>query len=133
MNEAGVRESLEIFGAQHDLDPWLSAADLFLLPSEQESFGLAALEAMACEVVVVASRVGGLPEIIDDGATGYLCAPDDIAGMAARAIAVLEDANLRARIGAAAADKVRTQFCADLIVPQYEQYYGEVLSRRGAQ
>ena len=58
--------------------PWLSIADLFLLPSAQESFGLAALEAMACEVPVVASNVGGLPEIIEDGVTGFVCPPDAV-------------------------------------------------------
>jgi N-acetyl-alpha-D-glucosaminyl L-malate synthase BshA len=125
--EAGLQEVVEFAGEQHDLVPWLSAADLFLLPSEQESFGLAALEAMACEVTVVASRVGGLPEIIDDGTTGYLCAPDDLDGMAARAITVLGDPALRTRIGSAAAQQVRTRFCEELIVPQYEQCYRDVL------
>ena len=125
--EAGLQDVVEFAGEQHDLVPWLSAADLFLLPSEQESFGLAALEAMACEVPVVASRVGGLPEVIDDGTTGYLCAPDDLDGMAARGIAVLADPDLRARIGSAAAQQVRTRFCEELIVPQYEQCYRDVL------
>jgi N-acetyl-alpha-D-glucosaminyl L-malate synthase BshA len=124
---AGLQEVVEFAGEQHDLVPWLSAADLFLLPSEQESFGLAALEAMACEVPVVASRVGGLPEIIDDGTTGYLCEPDDLDGMAARGIAVLADDALRARIGSAAAAEVRARFCVELIVPQYEQCYHDVL------
>jgi L-malate glycosyltransferase len=86
------------------------------------------LEAMACEVPVVASRVGGLPEVIDDGATGYLCAPDDISGMADRAVALLTDAELRARVGRAAAASVRARFCAELIVPQYEQCYRDVLA-----
>jgi N-acetyl-alpha-D-glucosaminyl L-malate synthase BshA len=125
--EAGLQDFVEFAGEQHDLVPWLSAADLFLLPSEQESFGLAALEAMACEVPVVASRVGGLPEIIDDGRTGFLCAADDLEGMAARGIAVLSDRALRERIGRAAAEDVRTRFCTDLIVSQYERCYRDVL------
>jgi L-malate glycosyltransferase len=125
--EAGLQDVVEFAGEQHDLVPWLSAADLFLLPSEQESFGLAALEAMACEVPVVASRVGGLPEIIDDGTTGYLCAADDLDGMAARGMAVLADHDLGARIGSAAAQQVRTRFCEELIVPMYEQCYRDVL------
>jgi len=107
--------------------PWLSAADLFLLPSQQESFGLAALEAMACSVPVVASRVGGLPETVDDGTTGYLCSPDDLEGMAERAIAILADPELGDRFGRAAAARVRERFCAELIVPQYEQCYRDVL------
>ena len=128
--EEGLRDVVEFAGEQHDLVPWLSAADLFLLPSEQESFGLAALEAMACEVPVVASRVGGLPEIIDDGRTGFLCAPHDLEGMAARGVAVLSDRALRDRIGQAAAEDVRTRFCTDLIVSQYEQCYRDVLASK---
>jgi N-acetyl-alpha-D-glucosaminyl L-malate synthase BshA len=128
--DGGLQHVVEFAGEQHDLVPWLSAADLFLLPSQQESFGLAALEAMACEVPVVASRVGGLPEIIDDGRTGYLREPDDIDGMAARGIALLADAELRARIGRAAAAHVRERFCAELIVPQYEQCYRDLLASR---
>ena len=128
--EGGLQPDVEFAGEQHDLVPWLSAADLFLLPSHQESFGLAALEAMACEVPVIASRVGGLPEIIDDGATGFLCAPDDIGGMAARGIAVLTDADLHDRIGRAAAAQVRERFCTELVVPQYEQCYRDLLGPR---
>jgi len=126
----GLQEVVEFAGEQHDLVPWLSASDVFLLPSAQESFGLAALEAMACEVPVVASHVGGLPETIDDGRTGYLCAPEDTGGMAARAIALLADAELHARISRAAAEDVRTRFCTDLIVPQYEQCYRDLLASR---
>jgi N-acetyl-alpha-D-glucosaminyl L-malate synthase BshA len=128
----GLQDVVEFAGEQHDLVPWLSAADLFLLPSAQESFGLAALEAMACGVPAVASRVGGLPETIDDGRTGYLCEPDDIGGMAARAIALLSNPELHARMSVAAAEDVRTRYCTDLIVPQYEQCYRDLLAR-GAQ
>ena len=81
--EAGLTEHVEILGEQDDVRALLSVADVFLLPSAQESFGLAALEAMACGAPVVASRVGGLPEVITDGVTGFLRAPDDHAGMAA--------------------------------------------------
>ncbi|HWF84268.1 MAG TPA: N-acetyl-alpha-D-glucosaminyl L-malate synthase BshA [Vicinamibacterales bacterium] len=129
--ESGLQNHVDFVGEQHDLAPWLSAADLFLLPSQQESFGLAALEAMACDVPVVASRVGGLGEIIDDGTTGYLCAPEDLEGMVERAVAVLSDPELRDRIGRAAAAHVTERFCADLIVPQYEQCYRDVLADAG--
>jgi L-malate glycosyltransferase len=125
----GLSGDVTFVREQQDLMPWLSVADLFLLPSSQESFGMAALEAMACEVPVVASRIGGLPEVIEDGVTGYLCALDDIDHMVARAEAVLKDADLRSRIGRAAADHVRTHFCAEAIVPKYEAYYKEVLER----
>ena len=77
----------------------LSVSDVFLLPSAQESFGLAALEAMACEVPVVASRVGGLPEVIENGVSGFLHEPDDLDGMAASAVALLTDPELHRRIG----------------------------------
>jgi N-acetyl-alpha-D-glucosaminyl L-malate synthase BshA len=125
----GLSGDVTFVREQQDLMPWLSVADLFLLPSSQESFGMAALEAMACEVPVVASRIGGLPEVIADGETGYLCALDDIDHMVARGEAVLRDADLRTRIGKAASDHVRTHFCADVIVPKYEAYYKEVLER----
>jgi N-acetyl-alpha-D-glucosaminyl L-malate synthase BshA len=123
----GLRDVVEFAGERHDIVPWLSAADVFLLPSAQESFGLAALEAMACEVPVVASRVGGLSDTIDDGRTGYLCAPDDLGAMAQRTVALLADDDMRARMGAAAAEDVRQRFCADVIVPQYEACYRDLL------
>src|ERR1700675_942514 len=85
----GVYDDCVFVGKQPRIVYYLCASDVLLLPSEQESFGLAALEAMACEVPVVASRVGGVPEVIDDGITGYLCAPDDIEGMAERGVALL--------------------------------------------
>jgi N-acetyl-alpha-D-glucosaminyl L-malate synthase BshA len=125
--DAGLAAEVTFVGEQHDLVPWLSVADLFLLPSAQESFGLAALEAMACEVPVVASRVGGLPEIIEDGVSGFLCPPDDVEMMAAKGIAVLADPARRASIGHAAAEIVRTRYCTDLVVPHYEAAYDAVL------
>ena len=80
--EHGLAEAVMFAGEQQDLVPWLSVADLFLLPSAKESFGLAALEAMACEVPVVTSNVGGLPEIVEDGVTGFACPPDALEMMA---------------------------------------------------
>jgi N-acetyl-alpha-D-glucosaminyl L-malate synthase BshA len=119
----GLADRVTFAGEQQELVMWLSSADLFLLPSAQESFGLAALEAMACEVPVVASRVGGLPEVIEDGQTGFLCDPVDLDAMADRGVLLLQDAALHERIRHAAAISVRTKFCADVIVPQYEDYY----------
>jgi N-acetyl-alpha-D-glucosaminyl L-malate synthase BshA len=114
-------------GEQDQVVPLLSVADLFLLPSQQESFGLAALEAMACGVPVIASRVGGLPEVIDDGVDGYLKDPEDLQGMAEQALTVLGDAKLHERLAAAARRKVEEKFSADRVVPQYEAFYREVL------
>ena len=114
-------------GEQNDLVPVLSAADVFLLPSQEESFGLAALEAMACELPVVVSRVGGLPEVITDGETGFLCDLDDLDGMASRIVALLRDRDLRERIGRTAAVHVRARYCVDAVVPMYEAVYERVM------
>ncbi len=124
----GVADDVLFAGEQRDIVAWLSASDLFLLPSSQESFGLAALEAMACEVPVVASRVGGLPEIIEHNETGFLHAPEDLDGMTDSALRVLLDKAVRQKVGGAAAESVRTRFCAERIVPQYEAAYRAALT-----
>jgi glycosyltransferase involved in cell wall biosynthesis len=110
-------------GEEHDPVQWLSIADLFLLPSAQESFGLAALEAMACEVPVVSSNVGGLPEIVRDGVTGYPCAPEDVEDMAAKSVELLRDADRRTAMGRAGRVMVSSEYCVDRIVPLYEAAY----------
>jgi N-acetyl-alpha-D-glucosaminyl L-malate synthase BshA len=125
--ELGIAHLVEPLGAQEDIIPLLSASDVFLLPSEQESFGLAALEAMACEVPVVASHVGGLPEVIEHGVTGFLHAPADLDGMAESALALLRDAQLHQRVTEAARRHVGERFCVDLVVPMYERFYERVL------
>jgi len=121
--ELGMASLVEFLGAQEEVLPLLSISDLFLLPSAQESFGLAALEAMACEVPVVASRVGGLPEVIEHAVTGYLHPPDAIDQMAESAIELLRDRDLHRRIAKAACRRVREHFCAERIVPMYEDCY----------
>jgi glycosyltransferase involved in cell wall biosynthesis len=120
---------MEILGAQEAVIPLLSVSDVFLLPSAQESFGLAALEAMACEVPVVASRVGGLPEVIEHGVTGFLHEPADLDGMARSAIDLLTDPGLHRRVSEVACRRVREQYCVDRVVPLYEDYYRTVLER----
>jgi N-acetyl-alpha-D-glucosaminyl L-malate synthase BshA len=131
--ERGVLDDVKTVGEQGDVRAFLSAADLFLLPSATESFGLAALEAMACEVPVVASRVGGLPEVIESGVSGYLYPPDDLDGMAASGLAVLTDADLHRRIGLSGRNVVRARYCSNRIVPLYERFYQEILDRPAAQ
>ncbi|MDQ3070543.1 MAG: N-acetyl-alpha-D-glucosaminyl L-malate synthase BshA [Acidobacteriota bacterium] len=128
--ELGIADQVESLGEQDQVQALLSVADVMLLPSEQESFGLSALEAMACETPVVASRVGGLPEVITDGVNGFLHPPDDLDGMAASAVRVMKDDALHARITRTGRQTVETEFCADLIVPKYEEYYDEVLATR---
>ena len=113
-------------GEQRDPVPLLSCADLFLLPSSQESFGMAALEAMACEVPVIASRVGGLPELIEDGQNGFLCDVDDVDGMAERAVQILKDPAAARNMGKAAAISVSQRYCVDKVVPMYEEYYERI-------
>ena len=126
VHESGLACDVEALGEQDQVVPLLSVSDLFVLPSAQESFGLAALEAMACEVPVVASRVGGLPEVVEDGVCGYLHDPDDIQGMTKSAVALLTDPVLHKRFAQAGLERVRRTFCAGRVVPQYEAYYLEV-------
>jgi glycosyltransferase involved in cell wall biosynthesis len=106
----------------------LRASDLFLLPSETESFGLAALEAMACGLPVVASDVGGLPEVVAHGETGLLAPVGDIAAMARHVARLLGDQDERARFGAAARARVEAHFRPDPIVTRYEALYRKVLA-----
>lgn len=125
--ELGIADRVDALGEQDAVTPLLSISDLFLLPSAQESFGLSALEAMACGVPVVASRVGGLPEVVEHGASGFLHAPEDIDGMAASAVTLLADAELHASFAQRGRRIVTERFCADLIVPQYEAFYERLL------
>ena len=127
--ELGLVDAVEQLGEQEQVVPLLSVADLFLLPSEQESFGLAALEAMACQVPVVASRVGGLPEVIDDGVTGFLHPFDDLDAMAASGVALLEDLARHQAVAEAALAAVLQRFCANVIVPRYEAFYRQVIDQ----
>jgi N-acetyl-alpha-D-glucosaminyl L-malate synthase BshA len=127
----GLAGDVQFLGEQDQVSPLLSASDVFLLPSAQESFGLAALEAMACEVPVVASRVGGLPEVVEDGVSGFLHAPDDLDGMARSALRLLTDEPLKQRMAAAALQTARQRFCDSRVVPMYEAYYEEILARPG--
>ena len=126
VHDRGLSCDVEALGEQDQVVPLLSVSDLFLLPSAQESFGLAALEAMACEVPVVASRVGGLPEVVEDGVSGFLCEPDDIDGMSKAAVDLLTNPSLHAQFARAGLERVRRHFCAGRVVPQYEAYYREV-------
>jgi N-acetyl-alpha-D-glucosaminyl L-malate synthase BshA len=127
--ELGIAGLVHGLGAQEEVAPLLSISDVFLLPSAQESFGLAALEAMACEVPVVASCVGGLPEVIEDGLTGFLHPLDALDEMAASAVRLLSDAELHQRVAGAACRRVHDRFSVERVVPMYEDCYrGLVLS-----
>ena len=121
----GLRKDVRFLGKVESVGDVLRGSDLFLLPSSTESFGLAALEAMACGVPVVASAVGGLPDVIEDGTTGFLVPVGDVSAMANRALQILEPTTL-ARMRRAAAEHA-LKFSADHVVPQYEALYNEVL------
>jgi len=125
----GVAGDVEFLGEQDQVVQLLSASDVFLLPSAQESFGLAALEAMACEVPVVASQVGGLPEVIEHGVTGFLHPLEDLQGMAESAIRLLSDVELHRRAAQAGRRTAHERYCDSKIVPIYEAYYREILER----
>jgi len=114
-------------GKQSQVQNLLNCADVLLLPSDLESFGLAALEGMACGVPAVCSKVGGLPEVIRDGVEGYLVAARDVKGMAARALEILTDSGLRERMGRAARERALLDFCSTKIIPRYEKLYKELI------
>jgi N-acetyl-alpha-D-glucosaminyl L-malate synthase BshA len=121
--ELGVQDRVRFLGNQECIEELLPLADLFLLPSHHESFGLAALEAMACGTVVIASSVGGTREVIDDGETGFLRAPQDVAGWTRTAIDVLRDAPRRERVARAARTAAQTRFAGDKAAVAYEEEY----------
>jgi glycosyltransferase involved in cell wall biosynthesis len=98
------------------------------MPSELESFGLAALEAMACKVPAIATRVGGVPELIDDGETGLLYAVGDVEAMAEGAIGLLKNPDRLQAMRDAARKTAQKRFCSTLVVPQYVKYYEQVLA-----
>jgi N-acetyl-alpha-D-glucosaminyl L-malate synthase BshA len=125
--ELGVEEHVTFLGKQDHVERIFPLAHALLLPSELESFGLAALEAMACGVPPVATRVGGLPELITNGVDGFLEPVGDIEAHAQRVIQILTDSDLHQRMAKAARQTAQTRYCASLIIPQYEAYYREVL------
>jgi L-malate glycosyltransferase len=127
----GVASDVAFLGKIEEVAPLLAAADVFLLPSETESFGLSALEALACGVPVVATRVGGLPEVVQDGETGILRPVGDVEGMAAAASEILLDRSRWQAMSARAARDARERFSRDDIVAQYEALYREVMETAG--
>jgi L-malate glycosyltransferase len=125
----GVYEKCVFVGKQPNIVDYLSAADVLLLPSEQESFGLAALEAMACEVPVIASRVGGIPEVVTDGETGFLSEVGDVEKMAEDAARLLRNTTLRREMGKRARESAVSRYRTDIVIPQYIEFYERVLKK----
>ena len=124
-----VFDNCVFVGKQPKIVDYLSASDVLLLPSEQESFGLAALEAMACEVPVIASRVGGIPEVVEDGETGFLSKVGDVEKMANDAGRLLADPELRSKMGQRARESAISRYRTDLVIPRYIEFYERVLSK----
>lgn len=123
-----ICENVTFLGKQDAIEEILSICDLFLMPSETESFGLAALEAMACEVPVVSSNAGGIPELNVNGVTGFLCDVGDVKSMAEKSVFILEDEN-RLKEFKHQAKQRALDFDIDKIVPMYEQYYVDTLNK----
>ncbi|HEY6767219.1 MAG TPA: N-acetyl-alpha-D-glucosaminyl L-malate synthase BshA [Candidatus Sulfotelmatobacter sp.] len=127
--QKGIHEDVLFLGKQDQVQDKLAGADIMLMPSELESFGLAALEGMACEVVPIATRVGGVPEVIEHGKSGYLAEVGDVDSMARFALELLNDENRLREMGREARAAARSKFCSTKIVPQYEEFYRRVLER----
>jgi N-acetyl-alpha-D-glucosaminyl L-malate synthase BshA len=130
--ELALQDHVRFLGKQTELVPLLSAADVMLMPSQSESFGLAALEAMACEVPVVSSSVGGLPELQIHGETGYIAEIGDIDRMARYAIDLLQNDTRMAMFRRACRVRAVEHFDVHRIVRDYEQYYEECIGATDA-
>ncbi len=125
----GIHNKVDFLGKQDRIHEKLGVADVMLLPSQLESFGLAALEAMACQVVPIATNEGGVPEVIDHGKTGFLAPVGAVDEMAEYAIEILSDDARLQQMGVEARASAQARFCASKIIPMYERHYRAVLDR----
>ena len=130
VRELGLLEDIKFLGKQIDIVPLLSAADVFLIPSQSESFGLSALEAMACELPVISSSVGGLPELVVHGETGYIAELGDVERMARYAIDLFLNEQKYKSFSAASRNRAATMFQKQRIVEEYERYYNIVMGMK---
>jgi L-malate glycosyltransferase len=129
--EYRIDDDIMFLGSQDSVESLLPAADLFLLPSQTESFGLAALEAMSCGVPVIASRAGGLPEVVTHGLDGYLYEVGDVAAMGKAGVELLQDDGKLGQMKLAARDTAVNRFASEILVKQYEDYYLSVITKKG--
>jgi N-acetyl-alpha-D-glucosaminyl L-malate synthase BshA len=125
----GIHNDVIFLGKREQVYETLAISDVLVMPSELESFGLAALEAMACEVVPVATRVGGVPELIEHEKSGFLAEVGDVETMARYAIEILKDERRLRAMGKQCREAARARFCTTKIIPQYEEFYRRVLER----
>jgi L-malate glycosyltransferase len=131
-HDLGIHSKIHFMGKQERVNELLPLADILLMPSELESFGLAALEAMACKVPSIATHVGGVPELIDDGETGLLYEVGDVDAMASGALDLLRDPARLEAMRDAGRRTAQTRFCSTLVVPHYVRYYEQVLANQGS-
>jgi L-malate glycosyltransferase len=129
-HDLGIHSKIHFMGKQERVNELLPLADIMLMPSELESFGLAALEAMACMVPSIATWVGGVPELIDDGVTGLLYPVGDVEAMSLGALNLLKDRERLEAMREAGRKTAQKRFCSSLVVPQYVRYYEAVLGGR---
>ena len=127
-----VAENTIFVGKQGNISDYLGVADVFLLPSELESFGLAALEAQACEVPVIATRIGGLPEVVNDGESGFLSDVGDVEKMTADTLKFLNDEELRRTFGERGRELAVQRYSTEKIIPQYIAYYEKIVKKSAA-
>jgi len=127
--EKGIHNQIDFLGKQDRIYEKLPLADVMLMPSQLESFGLAALEAMACQVIPIATNAGGVPEVIQSGKVGFLAEVGDVDSMAKFAIDLFADQEKLEDMGVSARASAQSRFCATKIIPMYENYYREVLDR----
>ena len=127
VREKNLARDVHFLGKQDRVYQFLSQADLFLLPSDLESFGLAALEAMACEVPVVATNVGGLPEVVEHGIDGFLFPPRDVEAAAGYVLDILSRSDRGRALGQTARINAKKKYCANDVIPLYEEYYRQVI------
>jgi N-acetyl-alpha-D-glucosaminyl L-malate synthase BshA len=127
--QKGIHEHVSFLGKQDQIREKLAIADVMLMPSELESFGLAALEGMACEVVPIATRSGGVPEVIEHGVTGFMADVGDVETMARYAIDLLSDESALRAMGKRARASAMEKYCSSKIIPLYEDFYRKVLAQ----
>ncbi|HEX8639054.1 MAG TPA: glycosyltransferase, partial [Pyrinomonadaceae bacterium] len=127
---SNVLDKTVFVGKQAKIADYLGVSDVSLLPSELESFGLAALEAQACEVPVVASRVGGIPEVINDGETGFMSDTGDTEKMSDDVLTLLNDEEMRLSFGSRGRELAISRYSSEKIIPQYIAFYEKVLQRK---
>ena len=127
--QLGILDQTSFVGKQAKIADYLAVSDVFLLPSEQESFGLAALEAQACEVPVVASRVGGISEVVNEGESGFLSDVGDTEKMSEDVLKLLKDETMRRKFGLRGRELAVSRYSSEKIIPQYIEFYEKILAQ----